>query len=89
MLSRVNKNLASPLPFSRLNAEGGTLDGTQLQWILDEIPFPEDGYQSLQSHASVCVRDKVGLRVYDKPERTFISDITLLKNQRAESAEFP
>ena len=79
----------SPLTFCRLNPEGGTLNGNQLCRALDEIPFPGDGYQGLCSHASACEQDEVDLNVYDKPERIFISSITLLRNQRAESAEFP
>lgn len=74
---------------ARVNPEGWALNGTQLYLPLDEVPFPGDGYQGLCTHASVCERDEAGPSAYDKPERAFISSITLLRNQRAEPAEFP
>ena len=41
ILSSVKKNLSRALTFCRLTPEGGTLNGIQLYWALDEIPFPE------------------------------------------------
>ena len=89
MLLKILKDTGFQGHVAGVNPEGGTLNGIQLYRALDEIPFPGDGYQSLCTYVSVCVQDEVVLSVYDKPERTFISSITLLRNQRAEPAEFP
>ncbi|HUT73055.1 MAG TPA: CoA-binding protein [Desulfatiglandales bacterium] len=89
MLLRLLKDTGFQGQVAGVNPEGGILNGIQLYRALDEIPFPGDGYQGPCSHASVCEQDKVGLSVYDKPERIFISSITLLRNQRAEPAEVP
>jgi hypothetical protein len=63
----------------------------QLDLAFKKIPFPQvaGGYRVACPHASVCERDEAELSTYDKPERTFISSITLLRNQRGEAAEFP